>query len=145
MLHLSFKSSGVVWQIMGGKEKCDVTEEELNVAVSRKLKNLPQLKSPGENFLRTLKTVKKNLAHTNEAAKAARARFLTMTHYHGCPKLLFTVSFDDALDIRILALSGKANTLHWLDSLAGKSPSEVASALHVGFWYISTCKCHDPP
>ena len=131
MLHLSFKS-GVVWQIMGGKEKCDVTEEELNVAVSRKLKNLPQLKSPGENFLRTLKTVKKNLAHTNEAAKAARARFLTMTHYHGCPKLLFTVSFDDALDIRILALSGKANTLHWLDSLAGKSPSEVASALEEG-------------
>ena len=115
--------------MMGANERCDVTEDELNVAVARKLKNLPQIKSPGESFLQTLRTVKRNLAHTNEAARAARNRFLTMTHYYGCPKLLFTISFDDALDIRILALSGKTDCLDWLNTLAGQSPSEVASAL----------------
>ena len=101
----------------------------MNLAVSRKLKNLPQTKSPGEKFLQTLHTVKKNLAHTNEAAKAARNRFLTMTHYCGCPKVLFTISFDDALDTRIMALAGRKDSLQWLDSLKKKSPTEIATAL----------------
>ena len=123
---------GVMWQILGGEEKCNVTEDELNVAVSRKLKRLPQLKSPGDKFLQTLHSVKRNLAHTNEAAVAARARFLTMTHYHGCPKLLFTVSFDDSLDTRTLALSGKSDTLQWLDTLQHKQPSDVAAEIELG-------------
>ena len=50
-----------------------------------------------------------------------------MTHYYGCPKLLFTVSFDDSLDIRMLALSGKSDTLQWLDTLQHKQPSDVSS------------------
>ena len=95
--------NGSIWRVMGRHELCRVTEEELNNAVKRKKQGLPPLKGPGDKFLSSIHAVKKNLAHSNEAAMAARSQFLSLTHHFGVPKVLFTVSFDDSLDIRILA------------------------------------------
>jgi hypothetical protein len=46
--------NGAVWQVMGGKEKCDVTEEELNFAISRHLNGLPAVSGPGKDFLHSV-------------------------------------------------------------------------------------------
>ena len=58
---------------------------------------------PGDRFLKSIHAVKRNMGHSNEAAMSARSQFLSMSHHFGCPKSLFTVSFDDGLDIRILS------------------------------------------
>jgi Helitron helicase-like domain at N-terminus len=129
MFERSRALSGAFWQVIGGKEKCDVTEEELNMAISRQLNGLPAVNGPGKKFLNSVQSVKKNMAHTNATAQAAQAKFLTLTHHFGCPKVLFTVAFDDSLDIRILALSGKVDTLAWIASLDDLPPAEVASEM----------------
>ena len=95
--------NGSIWRVMGRHELCKVSEEELNIAIKRKQKGLPAQNGPGDKFLSSIHAVKKNLAHSNEAAMSARSQFLSLTHHFGVPKVLFTVSFDDSLDIRILA------------------------------------------
>ena len=95
--------NGAIWRVMGKHEPCDVTEEELNAAISRKKKGLPVTNGPGDRFLSSIRAVKKNLAHTNECAMSARAQFMSLNHHFGCPTCLFTVNFDDGLDLRILA------------------------------------------
>ena len=109
--------TGAIWRVMGGNETCNVSEEDLNEAVSRKLNGLPPVNGPGESFLDSIHAVKKNMAHTNPAAQAAQAKFLSLTHHFGCPKVMFTVSFDDSLDIRILSMSGKEDAIDWITSL----------------------------
>ena len=48
------------------------------------------------------------------------------------PLLKFNVSFDDSLDTRTLALSGKSDTPQWLDTLQHKQPSDVAAEIELG-------------
>jgi PIF1-like helicase/Helitron helicase-like domain at N-terminus len=129
MFERSRALSGSVWRVMGGKEKCDVTEEELNIALTRQFNGLPPGNGPGQSFLESVRSVKKNMAHTNDAAKAARAQFLSLSHHFGCAKLLFTVSFDDALDLRILALSGKEDTFKWISSLGDLPLDDLAEEM----------------
>jgi hypothetical protein len=73
VIHNMFERSralnGALWQVIGGKEKCEVTEEELNLAISRQLNGLPAVNGPGNNFLNSVQTVKKNMAHTNATAQ----------------------------------------------------------------------------
>ena len=128
MFEKSRALSGALWKV-NGNEKCDVTEEELNIAISRQQQGLPRSNGPGQKFLDSVRAVKGNMAHTNAAAQAAQAKFLSLTHHFGCPKVLFTISFDDSLDIRILPLSGKNDVLPWISSLAGVSPQELCSAM----------------
>ena len=111
MFERSRALNGALWQVMGQGVKCDISEEELNAAISRKLNGLPSVNGPGTDFLQSVQCVTKRMAHSNGAAQAAQAKFLSLTHHFGCPKVLFTVSFDDSLDIRILALSGKTDAL----------------------------------
>jgi hypothetical protein len=94
--------TGAIWRVMGRQETCEVSEEEVNVAILRKKNGLPRQNGPGQRFLDSVHTVKKNLAHSNEAAMSARSQFMSLTHHFGCPKVLFTVSYDDSLDLRIL-------------------------------------------
>jgi len=54
--------------------------------------------------------MKKSMAQAHEAAQATQA-ILSLTHKSGCPKVLFMVCFDGSLDLYILALSGKEDTL----------------------------------
>ena len=128
MFEKSRALSSALWQVKGN-EKCDVSEEELNLAISRKQHGLPAINGPGQQFLDSINAVKKKMGHTNSSAKAAQAKFLSLTHHFGCPKVLFTVSFDDSLDIRILPLSGKDDTLPWLSSLSSKSPEDLCSEM----------------
>ena len=121
--------TGSLWRVTGNKEPCNVTEDELNQAVDRRLKGLPKQKGPGEDFLKSIRTVRSNLGHTNEAAAAAQAKFLSLTHHFGCPKLLFTVSFDDSLDLRILTLSGKEDAENWIESLLGVNDENLESEI----------------
>lgn len=93
--------NGAVWRVMGTKETCNVTEEELNAAIARHKAKLPAGKGPGDQFLQAIHAVKKNLAHSNEAAMTARAQFLSLSHHFCCPMALFTVNFEDGYDIRI--------------------------------------------
>ena len=44
---------------------------------------------------------------------------------------MFTVSFDVPLDIRILPLSGKEDTLHWISSLSDLSPTDLAEEMEI--------------
>ncbi|CAB9529143.1 hypothetical protein SEMRO_2410_G326700.1 [Seminavis robusta] len=39
--------NGALWRVNGGREKCDVSEEDLNDAIARKLNGLPPVKSSG--------------------------------------------------------------------------------------------------
>ncbi|CAB9528286.1 expressed unknown protein [Seminavis robusta] len=118
--------NGALRQVMGGREKCDVSEEDLNAAIACKLNGLPVVNGPGSRFLDSVHSVKKQMAHTNGAAAAAQSKFLTLTHHYGCPKVLFTVSFDDSLDIRILVWSEEEDSLNWIASMDSMSPEEVA-------------------
>ena len=68
--------TGSIWQVMGGRERCDVSEEELNQAISRKLKGLPEIHGKGSNFLKSVRSVKRHMAHSNKAASAAQAKVL---------------------------------------------------------------------
>ena len=129
MFERSRALNGAVWQVMGGKETCDVTEEELNHAIARQRNGLEPVNGPGKDFLRSVQSVKKNMAHTNAAAQAAQAKFLSLSHHFGSAKALLTVSFDDSLDIRILALSGKEDTIAWLSSLDNLTPTEVSAEM----------------
>lgn len=117
--------TGALWRVMGGGERCDVSEEELNVAIEQKLKGVEAKAGPGKKFLDSVEAVKRRMAHGNGAAQAARAKFLSLNHHFGCPKVLFTVAFDDALDIRILALSGMEDAAEWIDSLDTTPPEEL--------------------
>ena len=94
--------NGAFWRVMGKQEKCDISETELNVAINRKKKGLPPLPGAATNFLNSLHAVKKNMCHSNEAAMSARSQFMSLSHHFACPQVLFTVTFDDALDLRIL-------------------------------------------
>ena len=94
--------NGAFWRVMGKQEKCDISEAELNIAINRKKKGLPPLPGAANNFLNSLHAVKRNLCHSNEAAMSARSQFMSLSHHFGCPQVLFTVTFDDALDLRIL-------------------------------------------
>ena len=116
---------GSMWRVTGSEETCNVTEKELNDAIIKDKRGLQASKSPGKTFLQSLRTVKRNLGHTNEAAAAAQAKFLSLTHHFGCPKVLFTVSFDDSLDIRILTLSGKEDVQKWVENLTHMPPEEA--------------------
>ena len=129
MFERSRALTGSIWQVMGGKEKCDVTEEELNQAISRKLKGLPDKHGKGSNFLKSVRSVKRNMAHSNEAASAAQAKFFTLSHHYGCPKVLLTVSFDDSLDIRIKALSGEEKVMDWMEHLEGLEANDLADEM----------------
>ena len=71
------------------------------------------------------------MAHSNACAQAAQAKFLSLTHHFGCPKVMFTVSFDDSLDIRILPLSGKEDTLQWVSSLSEMSSQALEEEMEV--------------
>ena len=106
-----------------------MTEEEMNMAISRQLNGLPAVNGPGKKFLNSVQSVKKNMGHTNATAQAAQAKFLTLTHHFGCPKVLFTIAFNDSLDIHILALSGKEDTIGWISSLNEMSAAQVASEM----------------
>ena len=116
---------GSMWRVTGANESCDVTEEELNEAISKSKRGIHTSYGPGQKFLRSLRSVKKNLGHTNEAAAAAQARFLSLTHHFGCPKVLFTVSFDDSLDFRILTFSGNEDPQAWVENLLSADPEEL--------------------
>ena len=116
---------GSMWRVTGAEEMCNVTEEELNDAISKEKRGIGRAKGPGKKFLQSLRSVKKNMGHTNEAAAAAQARFLSLTHHFGCPKVLFTVSFDDSLDLRILTLSGNENAQSWVENLLDTEAKEV--------------------
>jgi hypothetical protein len=118
--------NGAVWRVMGGREKCEVTEDELNAAIYNQLSGYPPIHGPGANFLESIKSCKKQMSHTNAAAAAAQAKFISLTHHFGCAKVLFTVSFDDSLDIRILTLSGKTDTLAWIETLKTLPPDEIS-------------------
>ena len=50
---------------------------------------------------------------------------------------MFTVSFDDALDIRILPLSGKEDTIQWVSSLSDLSPQDLAQEMETlkAIWF----------
>jgi hypothetical protein len=93
--------NGAVWRIMGTQDPCNVTEEELNAAIVRHKAKLPLGHGPGDQFLKSIHAVKKNLAHSNEAAMTARAQFLSLNHHFSSPMALFTVNFEDGYDIRI--------------------------------------------
>lgn len=121
--------TGSMWRVMGGNERCDVTEEELNTAIFQHLNGLPVSHGPGGRFLNSLKAVRKNMAHTNDAAKTARNRFISLSHHYGCPKLLFTVTFDDSLDIRILTMSQTVDPLQWIASLQLLPPAEMTRSM----------------
>jgi hypothetical protein len=69
------------------------------------------------------------MAHTNATAQVAQAKFLSLTHHFGCPKALFMVSFDDSLDILILAMSGKEDDMSLIASLDSLSPDKVAKEM----------------
>ena len=125
MFERSRALSGAFWQVIGGNEKCDVTEEEMNMAISRQLNGLPAVNGPGKKFLNSVQSVKKNMGHTNATAQAAQAKFLTLTHHFRSPKVLLTIACDDALDIRILALSGKEDSIGWISSLNDLSAAQV--------------------
>jgi PIF1-like helicase/Helitron helicase-like domain at N-terminus len=140
MFERSRALNGALWQVMGGKEKCDVTEEELNFAISQQLNGLPVVNGPGKDFLNSVQTVKRNMAHTNASAQTAQAKFLSLTHHFGCPKALFTVSFDDSLDIRILAMSGKEDAISWIASLDSLSSNEVAKEMDL----LNAVRCKYP-
>ena len=99
------------------------------LSISRSI--LPPIHGPGQKFLDSVKAVKRRMPHTNGAAQAAQAKFLSLTHHFGCPEILFTVSFDDSLDIRSLPLSGKNDCLQWIASLADKSPSDLAKEMEL--------------
>ena len=130
MFEKSKALSAALWQVKGG-EKCDVTEEDLNIAISRQQHGLPAINGPGQKFLESVRAVKKKMAHSNACAQAAQSKFLSLTHHFGCPKVMFTVSFDDALDIRILPLSGKEDTLEWVSSLTNLSPQDLAEEMEM--------------
>jgi Helitron helicase-like domain at N-terminus len=123
--------AGSFWQVKGGKEKCNVSEQELNSAISRQLHGLPPIHTPGQKFLDSVKAVKRHLAHTNNSAQAAQAKFLSLTHHFGCPTVLFTVSFDDSLDIRILPLSGHNNVVQWISNLESLSPQRLNAEMEL--------------
>jgi len=61
--------------------------------------------------------------------KQRKPKFLSLTHKFGCPKVLFTVCFDDSLDLRILTLSGKEDAMDWIASLDELSASEKAAKM----------------
>ena len=69
------------------------------------------------------------MCHTNEAASAAQCKFLSMTHHFGCPKVLFTVSYDDGLDLRMLALSGKEDVVQWLECAKAAGETGMQEAM----------------
>ena len=117
--------NGAIWRVMGKHETCNVTEEDLNAAIKRKKKGLPRTNGPGDRFLNSVHAVKKNLGHSNEAAMSARSQFLSLTHHFGCPICLFTVSFDDGLDLRILSFSGRTDAVDWINSMTNMSPQEL--------------------
>ena len=58
MFEKSRALSGALWQVRGG-QKCDVTEEQLNVAISRQQHGLPPTSGPGQAFLDSVKAIKK--------------------------------------------------------------------------------------
>ena len=121
--------TGSIWRVLGGGERCDVSEEELNAAIEQKLKGLEPTVGPGKAFLESVEAVKRNLAHSNGASKAGQSKFLSLNHHFGCPKLLFTVAFDDSLDIRILALSGEDDAIGWVQRLEDRSAEEVVAEM----------------
>ena len=115
---------GSIWQVMGRKQTCDLSEEDLNQAIRDHCNGTPSTNGPGKAFMSSLKAVKKNMAHTNQAAQANQAKFISLSHHFGCAKAMLTVSFDDGLDIRIAALSGKENIESWLDNMDGISQED---------------------
>jgi PIF1-like helicase/Ulp1 protease family, C-terminal catalytic domain/Helitron helicase-like domain at N-terminus len=121
MFEKSRALSSAFWQVQGKQVDFNFTPENLNTAIAHHLNGLPPTHGPAQQFLNSIKSVKRHMAHTNLSAQAAQSKFLSLTHHFGCPKVLFTVSFDDSLDIRILTLSGKQHVLDWITKL--KSPS----------------------
>ena len=120
---------GSVWQVMGGKQRCDVSEEDLNKAISEHCNGVTSGNGPGKAFMESLRAVKRNMAHTNQAAQANQAKFIGLSHHFGCAKAMLTVSFDDGLDIRVAALSGKEGVEHWLDSMDGSNCEDLAQRM----------------
>ena len=116
--------TGAVWRVMGGRERCDMTETELNSAIARHCDGLPPEVGPGANFLKSVHSVKKNMGHTNADAQANQAKFISLAHHFGCAKALFTVSFDDSLDIRVASLAGVEGLEETLDNLDGLTGEE---------------------
>jgi hypothetical protein len=130
MFECSRALTGTIWQVMGGHEQCNVTEEQLNLAIARRFQGLPPLEgATGTKFLDSVQAVHKQLAHSNAAAKAARPKFISLIHHFGSPALLFTVSFDDTLDLRIAAFAGHHHNLPWFRSLQDFPPEEAAMEL----------------
>ena len=72
MFEKSRALTGSLWQVRGG-QKCDVTEEQLNIAISRQQHGLPPTIGPGQEFLDSVKSIKRNLAHSSACAQAAQA------------------------------------------------------------------------
>ena len=62
VIHNMFEKSraltGSLWQVRGG-QKCDVTEEQLNIAISRQQHGLPPTIGPGQEFLDSVKSIKR--------------------------------------------------------------------------------------
>ena len=116
--------TGAVWRVMGGRERCDVTEGELNHAIARHCDGLPPERGPAASFLDSVHSVKKNMGHTNADAQANQAKFISLAHHFGCAKALFTLSFDDSLDIRIATLAGVDDIEETLDNLNELSGEE---------------------
>ena len=60
MFERSRALSGSLWQVRGGQQ-CNVTEEQLNIAISCQKHGLPPLNGPGAEFLDSVKSIKKKL------------------------------------------------------------------------------------
>ena len=58
MFEKSRAPSGSLWQVQGG-QKCDVTEAQLNIAISYQQCGLPPTSGPGQEFLDSERQLKK--------------------------------------------------------------------------------------
>lgn len=126
MFERSRMLTGAIWQVFGGKEKCDASEVDLNAAIHRHCQGLPVGVGPGEDFLRSAKTMKGRMALV---AQANQAKFMSLSQHFGCSKILFTVSFDDSLDIHMAALSGMENIESVLPDMTAKESRELMEDL----------------
>jgi hypothetical protein len=88
-----------------GEYLSQLTVDDLQAAAERRRSGAASFATPGDKLLSAMTAVCRSMAHTNEAAQHARTRMFAMCSMFGLPSLFFTVTPEDACNLRIKVMA----------------------------------------
>jgi hypothetical protein len=99
----------------------DMQPGDLDGYIDNYLNNKEAQDGPGHLFMKRLRTITGSLAHTQAAAQTARRNMLAMVMKWGLPSIMFTVTPEDKVNLRIkIMATGKAG----LDDIPSSSDND---------------------